>query len=1105
MIAATGRLTTHSNLTLDKENASMRKLVLTVLFAAICHSGVIAQETTGTILGTASDQTGAALPGVTVTLKNERTGAARAVVTNASGLYTATLLPIGEYVVTFELLGFQTVVVRNIELHVNDRLQIDGKMGVGGVAESVLVTGTSPLVQPVAALQTTMTSRQVQELPLNNRNFVQLATLAPGVSSDLADEVGVGLTSTVSVSVNGARRNAVNWLVDGVSNVDVGSNITLLSTPTLESIEEFKIITNGYQAEWPRSGGGIVNVVTKSGGAHFTGSAYEFFRGDALNANSYFRNLSTNTDQNSHAPLLTYNNYGATVGGPAVKNKLFFFYSQEWRRITREPATRTAFVFDPAWLSDPTNANYVAPALRDPNAVKLLTLYPAPNVAGTNRFINPQANINNTRQEVVRVDYDLSSNWRATGRYTHDNSYTQEPGGLFLTLLLPNVATTDTNVPGQVAAGQLRGVIGSRSMNELQFQFSSNTISDTNPEGTPNTRSGLGLNIPEIFAGNAGNLIPFVAFSGTNPSTVGANQLFGIKYRNYTVTDSFSTERGAHALKFGGLATFEQKNENAANETHGRFTFGAGGGRTAVQNFLTGNADGLCGANCTYAEAETDVTNHLRFNRFEFFAQDTWKPEANVTVDVGIRYSLYPPITDANNVLTNFSPAAYRAAAAPTCANAACTLINAGTGDPLNGIIVAGKNSPFGDAIYAFDKKTFQPRAGLTWDPAHDGRTIVRSAYGVYFDQPLVGIFEQNAFTNPPFVNTVSLQNVQLSNPGAGTTPTTTGVRNLIAIGDDFKTPRTQQWNAGVQRQIYARGVAEVSYVGAHGDNLIRPIDINYPQPADVVRLNSVNLARPYQGYGSINVRQTTARSNYWGLLTTFRHDAGAAGSLTVNYTLSRNRTDSTNDRDSVDIPQNPLDIAAEYADARTDRRHILTANYVYMLPFFRNSPNAALRNVLGGWEISGITTINSGQPIPRILEDTNGFRRGNRPNLVGDPGAGEQTANLYWFNPNAYAPAADGTFGNSRRAEFRQPGRNQTDLSVSKNLGLGGARRFQFRADMINAFNHTQWAADPTAANMDNTCTVSLTTCNPSNDTFGQILGTRAPREIQLGFKFYW
>ena len=1081
----------------------MHRFGLMIVFVAAMHLTGLAQETTGTITGVTSDSTGGVLPGVTVTLKHVNTGALRSVVTNDAGIYTASGLAVGTYEIAFELQGFQSATQRNVALHVNDRLQIDVRLSVGGVAESVIVSAASPLIQPIAALQTTMGTQQVQELPLNNRNFVQLATLAPGVSSDLADEVGVGLASTVSMSINGARRNAVNWLVDGVSNVDVGSNITLLSTPSLESIEEFKIITNGYQAEWPRSGGGIVNVVTKSGSSRFSGSAYEFLRNDALNANSFFRNLSVDPTVNSQPANLDYNNFGATIGGPAIPGKMFFCFSEEVRRITRAPASLTANVFDPVWLTDPANSNYVAPAQRDPNAEKLLGLWPAPNVAGRTQFINSAPNINNTRQEVARVDYDVNQNWRLTGRYSHDNSFTREPSGLFLLIQVPNVATTDTNVPGQVASVLLRGVLGPSKMNELQFQFSSNRISDTTPDGTKNRQSDYGVSLNEMFPGNATNLVPFITVTGM--SQVGANQLFNIEYKNYTVTDSFTWQRGTHSMKAGGLVAFEGKNQNAANQTQGNFTFGIGGGRTAFQNFMTGNRDGLCGNACTYSEAQTDVTVNLHFNRYEMFAQDSWRPRGNLTVDYGIRYSLYPPVTDTGNVLTNFSPALYVPANAPRCANAACTLITLGTGDPLNGIVVAGRNSPFGDAIYAFDKSNIQPRIGVTWDAGSDGRTIYRSSYGVYYDQALVGIFEQNAFVNPPYVSTVNILNARLSNPAAGTTSTTSPVVNLIGNGDDFKTPRTQQWNVGVQRMLYARGAIDFSYVGTHGDRLIRPIDINYPQPADVLRLGSVNLARPYLGYGSITLRETTARSNYWGFLSSFRHDAGSAGSLTLNYTLSRNQTDSTNDRDAVDIPQNPLDIDVEYADARTDRRHIFTANYVYEIPFMKTSPNALLKAVFAGWQIAGLTSINSGQPVSRISENTNGFLRGGRPNIVGDPAAGDQTANLYWFNPNAYAPAADGTYGNSVRSEWRQPGRNQTDLSLSKNWTFNRTQRFQFRVDAINAFNHTQWLADPNVAGLDNTCTTSLTTCNPSNDTFGQILGTRAPREIQLGFKFYW
>ena len=1090
----------------------MRRLTfMALLVTAAVSAAASAQETTATITGTTTDQSGGVLPGVSVAIRNPDAGVSRVVVTNEKGVYTASLLPIGTYDVSFELSGFQTVTVKNIALHVNDRLTIDQQLKVGAVSESVNVTSTTELVQSIPALQTTIGATQVRELPLNNRNFVQLATLAAGVSSDLSDEVGVGLTSTVSLSVNGARRNALNWLVDGVSNVDVGSNITLLSTPTVDSIEEFKIITNSYAAEWPRSGGGVVNVVTKSGSNSFKGDVYEFLRSDKLNANNFFRNRSTDPKQNSGPAPLKYNNFGGTLGGPVAKDRLFFFASEELRRIQR--ATQgTTNVPDPAWLTDPTNANYVAPALRDPNAVKLLSLWPAPNIPGTNQFVATLPGIQNTTQEVVRLDYDWSGNHRLTGRYTRDNSFTEEPGGLFQgTKLVPNVWTTDTNVPGQIAAVQLRSVLGAHTLNEFQFQFSSNTISDVNADGVTNKRSQLGLNIAELFPQNNGGYIPTIDIAGLGTSAdLGAGQLFNIEYRNYGVTDSLTIQRGAHSMKLGGLATWERKNENGANATQGSFGFVATtGGRTAFQNFLTGNADGLC-TTCTYSEAEIDVTEHLRFNRYEFYAQDSWKPRPNVTIDYGLRYSLYPPITDANNVLTNFSPSAFVAANAPKPANASGSLITIGTGDPLNGIIVAGRNSPFGDAIYAFDKTDFQPRLGVSWDPEGNGRTVVRSAYGVYYDQALVGIFEQNSFTNPPFVNTVNVTNPRLSNPGAGVTATTTGVRTLIGNGDDFKTPRTQQWNAGVQRQLYSHGVIDVNYVGAHGDHLIRPVDINQPQPQDVVRVGiaNFNLVRPYYGYGSITMRETTARSNYWGILTTFRHEAGSAGSLTINYTLSRNRTDSTNDRDSIDLPQNPLDLDAEYADARTDRRHIFNANYVYMLPFFRDSSNAALKGILGEWQIAGITAISSGPPVPRISELTNNFARGGRPNIVGDPKAGELTQTgplLLWFDPTAYAPAADGTYGTSTRSEWRQPGRNQTDLALSKNWTFNGTNRVQFRADFINAFNHTQWVGNATADGIDNTCTFSTASCNPAGDTFGQIIAARAPREIQLGLKFYW
>jgi hypothetical protein len=1094
----------------------MKKACLLVMVLAFAWTApAFAQQTTATLVGTITDESGAIVPGVTIVAKHLNTGRTFEAVSTSTGVYTLQLLPVGDYEVAFTLAGFQTSTVKGISLHVNDRIEVNGKLTVGGLAEVVEVTAAQQFVQPTPALQNLIDSRQVQELPLNNRNFVQLATLAPGVSSDLPDEVGIGLTSTVSISVNGSRRNAVNWLVDGVSNVDVGSNITLLSTPTLESIEEFKIITNGYAAEWPRSGGGVVNVVTKSGASRFSGAAYYFMRDDSLNANSWIRNKSNDPTVRGVPPKLDYKNFGYTIGGPVVPGKLFFFWSEEWRRITRAPASLTATVPDPVWLTDPTNANYVAPALRDPNAVKLLTAYPAPNVPGKNQYLVSSPNINNTRQEVIRLDYDLTPKWRLAGRYTHDLSETQELGGLFYGIAIPNVATTMTKVPGQVFSVQLKTIVTNNALNEFSYQKSGNVISTSNPEGTKGMRSDYGLSIPEIWAENLTNRIPSIAISGL--SSFGSMQLYNIEYINHTVTDNFSWQRGNHAFKAGGLMTFEQKNENAANVTQGSFGFVAGGGRTAFQNFMLGNADGLC-TSCSYTEAERDVTNHLRFNRYEMYVQDTWKAKPGLTIDLGMRYSLYPPITDANNMLVTFDPKAYVAANAPPYANATGTLLNYAVGDPLVGLIIAGKNSPYGNAIYEFKKTSFQPRIGFSWDPwQSSGNTILRGAYGIYYDQPLVGIFEQNAFTSPPFVNNMSLNGVKLSNPGGGVTTTTAGPRVIQATGTDFANPRTMQWNLTMTRRLFKTGVVEVGYVGARGDNLIRPTNPNYPMPWDVVALQAsvgstaaVNPARPYRSYSTITMRETTAISRYWGMLSSFRWQPGKGTSVTLNYTLSHNKTDSTNDRDAVDIPQNPLNPGLDsYADARTDRRHIFTASYVYEFPWFRDDKNAVLKHALGGWQVSGITMINSGQPVSRISVDSNSFRRGVFADFTNQPiQAGELnqwgTPNM-WFNPAAFAPPADGTFGNSGRAPFRQPGFNRTDLTLSKNVYLPHKMRLQFRADFVNAFNQVNWASDPNVNSMDNTCTTSLTTCQAPTDFFGQLIAVRAAREIQLGFKIYW
>jgi hypothetical protein len=1087
-------------------SAALRRTIIATLIVLIPFSAPgSAQETTGTILGTLVDQTGGVLIGAKVVITSVDSGQTRKLVTNGKGQYIASL-PVGNYEISFLLPNFQPFTARGISLHVNDRLQVNGKLVVGAV-ETLTVTAER-LVQPTSTVQYLISQTAIQELPLLNRTFVQLATLVPGVSSDLYENLCFcapeDLGGTLATSVNGSRWSSVNWLLDGASNVNVRTNDTLLAAPSLESIQEINVLTSNYSAEWPRNGGGVVNVVTKSGTSRFSGSAYEFARNDALNANDYFRNMSPDSAIGSSPPRLRYNNFGYSIGGPATPGRrtLFFFFSQEWRESSRTATTNQEAVPDPAWLTDPSSRNYVPPEDRDPNAVKLLALWPAPNVPGTNIRRVSYLNRIDSRQEFVRADYHPGTNWAVTGRYYHD-SPSADSGCVY-----PELEPLHIRTRGDVAVMEFRHA-ESRFVNELSYKWSARSTSQKNKL---QTRSDLGVAIPEIFPENEGNLVPNIGIAGV----VGFSKWYpdAPRYGNHTLSDTLSVTRESHFFKAGVELGFERVDWNAPSQTtHGNFYFGNGGGFTGFQNFLRGNPDGACGFRCQYLESDTDVRNRLRFHRYEAFVQDTWRIYPKVTVDLGVRYAFYPPVTDEANLLSTFSIRAYNPARVPTFAypfEPDFPVLVVGTGDLFNGVYVAGKNSPYGRAIYAADTNNLQPRLGVAWDVRGDSRLLIRAGYGVYFDQAQVqALMEDAQIGSAPFSPTLAvLSNAPLSNPGAGTALENAYAAPpaLYAVSDPFVAPRWQHWNIGIERRLYSRGVADVGFVGAYGDHLLRYVDINKPQPEDVLAHGGINdLARPYLGFSQIIMRETTGVSRYHGLVASFRHDGGRTGSATVNYTLSRNRGDSTYDNSEADDPQNPLDRNAEFADAQTDRRQILTAYYVYDLPFARTSTEGWRKGVLGGWQIAGITTIDSGPAVRIWFYPLTGSSAVSNPgtlrtDLVADAHVGHQSG-TQWFDPGAFQPPPVGAYGTAPVVPFRLPGRQQWDFSVSKNLSLTATARLQFRADFVNAFNHTQFLDVSTVC-------VGETTCGPEpgwGKDFGAVTSARPPRQIQLGVRLTW
>jgi hypothetical protein len=435
------------------------------------------------------------------------------------------------------------------------------------------------------------------------------------------------------------------------------------------------------------------------------------------------------------------------------------------------------------------------------------------------------------------------------------------------------------------------------------------------------------------------------------------------------------------------------------------------------------------------------------------------------------------------------------------------------------------------------DKNNFSPRLGLAWSPDYksgfgrslfgeNGRTVFRVGYGFYYDQIATFLYEDPTFANPPFSNTATFSGAGITflNPAGGALGALP-IRSLGGIDPNIVTPEIQQWSFGMQREVWKNAVLDVSYVGTRGDHLHDQRNINFvgaPETnawvlntvANPTGSTNVNSIRPFKGYGTITQKETKAISRYHGLLSQLNWRFATGSSVSLAYTFSKNMTNFTNDRDGVDAPQNPLNLLPEYAEARSSRPHIFSASYIWEMPFFQHSTSGFVRNTLGGWQISGITNLESGPPISRVLAaSTNSGRNGNRAQLLGNPTGGlagtiDPVSGLpFLYDPTAFGNPALGTYGNSGRAIFRLPGRNQTNLSLIKNFYLNKekARYIQFRAESFNVFNHTQFFLEGVNGNV-----LGSSPCVPGGtaictSTTGRPGSTRNPREFQFGLKMYF
>lgn len=1111
------------------------------VFLLVCAAlPAMSQEISGSISGTVVDATGGVVPGARIVVYSvDRQRDDRTVNTSGDGNYAVSNLPIGNYRLTTSQSGFKTDIRENIVLSVSDKLTINITLQVGQSTETVTVQDVAGQVQLQSAEQsTTVTGTQLRELGLVTRNYEQLVGLMPGVSSASSDQLYVGVTvpagqtATIPFSINGTRNSSSSWTVDGADNVDRGSNQTLLNTPSIDAIAEFKVQRSGYSAEFGRAGGGQISVVTKSGTSEFRGDLYAFNRTDALSANNFLNNanrLNLQPDGTAKNPPFHYNNFGWTLGGPLFipkryntdKNKTFFFVSEEFRRVITY-GTAVGVVPIQAELTGafphPVCTSYTGNTCNtsttqitniDPLArayiQDILSKIPAPQSG--NSLTSTFRNIFNYEQELYKLDHSFGQKLNLSVRFLRDQIPTVEPQGLFTGAPLPGVAITNTNAPGRSWNVRATSTFSPTLVNEGGYSYSFGAII-SNPTGliTPGASPDIRASVPFPVTLNQ---VPSLTFTGgTSVTSFGPYRDYN---RNYNLFDNLTKIMGKHTARFGVTYNHYQKTENAGGGNQGTFGFvtstaqlPTGGATTfeqAFANFLQGSVQ-------SFSQASIDLTPDLREVQWEVYAQDDWRIKPNLTINLGVRYSMFRQPTDFNGQLTTFDPSNYNPAQAPQLTAAGNIVL--GTGDPLNGILINGSKSPYRQKIAQDNLSNFAPRVGIAWDPFGNGRTAVRAGYGIFYDTTLVGTYEQNIFANPPFVNSITIPNTTLSNPSGGTASISTTPKILRGVAPDFKTPYTQQWNLDIQRQLTNTFMVAVGYVGTKATHLIGIVDINEVQPGlafssgvipvgtAVTSTNTplLNPLRPYRGYSSINEIEPWFNSNYHSLQASAQKTFGGNSLIGVSYTWSKNLTDAQTDRSSA--PQNTYNFHdGEYGPAQFDRRHVFTANYVYELPFFRTQ-KGLIGKVLGGWQIAGIVYANTGLPLTITTGgiDTGGLgllpgAASARPDAVCDPANGATKDRFQWFNTSCFVTPPVGRPGNLGRGNVWGPGFQRWDLSGSKNITFRERYRFQLRAEATNVFNHSN----------PNTIGTSLTTTS----TYGTVTTYRDPRIVQLGAKFYF
>ena len=1025
---------------------------------------VIGQSSRATVRGIVLDQTGARLPGVEISILREDTNETRRMPTDAEGNFAFAELPAARDSIEAQLTGFTTYRHR-VHLAVGQELWLEPQLTV--TATATVTTGGAetqlPLIEKNSpALTTLIDEEQIANLPLDGRNFLELALLVPGTAPAPQGSAS-SVRGDFAFSANGAREDFNNYLLDGLYNVDPKLN-TPAVRPPVDGIQEFEVATSTYDASFGRNGGAQVNVVTRSGSNAFAGTAYEFLRNGALDARNHF------APDGAGDPEYSRHQFGASLGGPVARNRTFFFLDYERTRL-REGITRVTNVptaqeragdFSQSAFARPADpqtgrplpGGRLPPPFIHTVAARIVALYPAPNRSDPlANFVSSPTLRDDIHQFDGKVEHNLGGAARVSGRFSFSDRGLLEP---FAGPGFAAVPGFGNDVSRRGHNGGVTFTTASASyVNDLRFGYSRVAIG-VFPENPGIDNQSVGLPTLSTNPRDAG--LSLISVAGYSPLGHEYNNPQESTGQTFQVSDTATIPRGAHLLKLGG--DWHHVRQSAYRDVQAR------GFLTFITQGYTGNAlaDLLIGVPVLTGGARLDNPQNLRTSSFSLFAHDDWRAARRLTISAGVRYDYSSPPVDKDD---------------------RANLYDAATGSVVP---VGTGGMPRGG--FEPDRNNISPRGGFAWSVDELERWLVRGGYGIYYNQGALATSE-GLFFNPPYFNLSvyfplpGLLPLTLSNPFPASFPVFIP-QSATAYQRDLQTPWMEHWNLNVQHQLGAGRAIEVAYVGSRGHDLISARDLN--QPAASTRLPNL---RPNPAFADITLIESRASSKYNALQLKFRQRIDFGLSYLASWTIGRSTDDASGFFTSAgdpNFPQNSLDPGAERSRSSFDVRQRFSLALTYNLPL----SGSVWRD---DWQIQAVGTLQSGRPFtvavhPDIdISNTGrsnlGFGNNDRPNVTGDPSLspGDRTERR-WFNTAAFSMPAFGTFGNAGRNSLEGPGYKNLNLAVLKLIPVGAAR-LQLRFETFNLFNFTNY---------------DLPDAFLGSPTFGQILSAGSPRRVQFG-----